>query len=52
MDNNPLADLESQVKQQRTDKALADMVLLLNQVNDRLGRIEDLLKTSDQTYIK
>lgn len=52
MDNNPLADLESQVKQQRTDKALADMVLLLNQVNDRLERIENLLKTSGQTYIK
>ena len=52
MDNNPLTDLESQVRQQRTDKAIADMVLLLKQVNDRLERIEGLLKTSDKTYVK
>ena len=52
MDNNPLTDLELQVKQQRTDKAIADMVLILNQVNERLERIENLLKTSDKTYIK
>ena len=52
MDNNPLTDLELQVKQQRTDKAISDMVLILNQVNERLERIENLLKTSDKTYIK
>ena len=55
MAHDPITDLSEQIKQERVNKQLDELVASLKEVNARLDAIEHVLKETNvagQTYIK